>query len=74
MKRSYLYIILCVFFVAILILIIPNYVLSSERENFTPGIRCFYKPYERSLREGYNKFYNNLSHRSNMFFRKIGII
>jgi len=70
MKQKSLFLILCVLF----ILIIFNCFLSMNREEFTPGIRSFYRPYERNIRNSYNRFYNNLNHRSNMFFRQIGII
>jgi len=70
MKNTLLYIILCV----LIILTFSHYFISKEREEFTPGFRSFYRPCERKVREGYAKFCNNLGHRSNMFFRKIGII
>lgn len=70
MKSSLIYIILCVLLIGILVNSFP----LIEREEFTPGIRTLYRPYERNMREGYNNFYNKLSHRSNMLFRQIGII
>lgn len=70
MKHDLLYIILCV----LLILTLYHYFLSIEREAFTPGIRSFYRPCERNIREGYSQFYNKMKHRSNMLFRKMGII
>lgn len=70
MKNTLLYIILCI----LVIIILYDYFLSKEREDFTPGIRSFYRPCERTMREGYAKLRNKLGHRSNMFFRKIGII
>jgi len=70
MKKNLVYIIMCV----LLVLTLTYYFLSIEREEFTPGIRSFYRPCERKIREGYGQFYNKMRHRSNMLFRKIGIL
>lgn len=70
MKIDLLYIILCV----LLILTLYDYFNSTQREEFTPFIRSFYRPCERKIREGYGQFYNKMRHRSNMLFRKMGIL
>jgi len=46
----------------------------EEKENFTPHIRRFYRPYLRNTRIYRDNFYNKMREHFHRFLRKTGLI
>lgn len=47
---------------------------DKEKENFTPYIRRFYRPYLRNTRIYSDNFYNKMKEHFHRFLRKTGLI
>jgi hypothetical protein len=47
---------------------------NTDKENFTPHIRRFYRPYLRNTRIYTDNFYNKMREHFHRFLRKTGLI
>ena len=72
---------ICFFLLIVLIFSYINTITSSQKENFTPNIRGFYRPIIRRTRLAAEGFYNKASsHMNNSstsidnFLKRIGLV
>ena len=61
-------------FLALIIIVFAYYNSLHNVENFTPGVRAFYRPIIRQTRIVGEGFYNKTSTNISNLFRKFGIM